>query len=101
MGRANAGLSHAQAEQALRRADRARAQARQGEAEMSRSSKKGPWVEQRLLSRVEELNAANSKKMLRTWSRALTIFPELVGHKIDGHDGRRHSPVFLSEAVVG
>ena len=68
---------------------------------MSRSSKKGPWVEQRLLSRVEELNAANSKKMLRTWSRASTIFPEMVGHTIAVHDGRKHVPVFISESMVG
>ena len=68
---------------------------------MSRSSKKGPWVEQRLLSRVEELNAANSKKMLRTWSRASTIFPEMVGHTIAVHDGRKHLPVFISESMVG
>ena len=68
---------------------------------MSRSSKKGPWVEERLMARVEELNAANSKKMLRTWSRASTIFPEMVGHTIAVHDGKRHVPVFVSEAMVG
>ena len=68
---------------------------------MSRSSKKCPWVEQRLLARIEELNAANSKKMLRTWSRASTIFPEMVGHTIAVHDGRKHLPVFISESMVG
>ena len=68
---------------------------------MSRSSKKGPWVEERLMARVEELNTANSKKMLRTWSRASTIFPEMVGHTIAVHDGRKHVPVFVSEAMVG
>ena len=66
---------------------------------MSRSSKKGPWVEERLMARVEELNTANSKKMLRTWSRASTIFPEMVGHTIAVHDGRK--PVFISESMVG
>ena len=68
---------------------------------MSRSSKKGPWVEERLMARIEELNAANSKKMLRTWSRASTIFPEMVGHTIAVHDGRKHVPVFVSESMVG
>ena len=68
---------------------------------MSRSSKKGPWVEARLLARIEALNAANNKKMLRTWSRASTIFPEMVGHTIAVHDGRRHVPVFISESMVG
>ena len=68
---------------------------------MSRSSKKGPWVEERLMSRIEALNAANNKKMLRTWSRASTIFPEMVGHTIAVHDGRKHVPVFVSESMVG
>ena len=68
---------------------------------MSRSSKKGPWVEERLMSRIEALNAENSKKMLRTWSRASTIFPEMVGHTIAVHDGKKHIPVYVSEAMVG
>jgi small subunit ribosomal protein S19 len=68
---------------------------------MSRSSKKGPWVEERLMRRIEELNAANNKKMLRTWSRASTIFPEMVGHTIAVHDGKKHVPVYVSEAMVG
>ena len=68
---------------------------------MSRSSKKGPFVDERLLKRVEEQNAAKEKKMLRTWSRASTIFPEMVGHTIAVHDGRKHVPVFVSEAMVG
>ena len=68
---------------------------------MSRSSKKGPWVEERLLKRVEALNAANNKKMLRTWSRASTIFPEMVGHTIAVHDGRRHVPIYMTENMVG
>ena len=66
---------------------------------MSRSSKKGPFVDERLLKRVEEQNAAKEKKMLKTWSRASTIFPEMVGHTIAVHDGRKHVPVFISEAM--
>jgi small subunit ribosomal protein S19 len=68
---------------------------------MSRSSKKGPYVEQRLMARVTAMNAANSKQMLKTWSRASTIFPEMVGHTIAVHDGRKHVPVFISESMVG
>ena len=68
---------------------------------MSRSSKKGPWVEERLMQRVESMNASNSKTMIRTWSRTSTIFPEMVGHTIAVHDGRKHVPVFVSEAMVG
>ena len=68
---------------------------------MSRSSKKGPWAEQRLMQRIESMNASNTKQMIRTWSRASTIFPEMVGHTIAVHDGRKHVPVFVSEAMVG
>ena len=68
---------------------------------MSRSSKKGPWVEDRLMSRIEAMNASSSKTMVRTWSRASTIFPEMVGHTIAVHDGRKHVPVFVSESMVG
>jgi small subunit ribosomal protein S19 len=68
---------------------------------MSRSSKKGPYVDERLLKRIEEQNATKEKKMLKTWSRASTIFPEMVGHTIAVHDGRKHVPVFISEAMVG
>ena len=68
---------------------------------MSRSSKKGPFVDARLIARVEEMNAARTKRMLKTWSRASTIFPEMVGHTIAVHDGRKHVPVFVSEAMVG
>jgi small subunit ribosomal protein S19 len=68
---------------------------------MSRSSKKGPWVEDRLMSRIEAMNEANSRQMIRTWSRASTIFPEMVGHTIAVHDGRKHVPVFVSESMVG
>ena len=68
---------------------------------MSRSVKKGPYVEARLLKRVEELNAANDKKVLKTWSRASTIFPQMVGHTIAVHDGRKHVPVYIPEDMVG
>jgi small subunit ribosomal protein S19 len=68
---------------------------------VSRSSKKGPFVEERLMSRIEAMNAANEKRMIRTWSRTSTIFPEMVGHTIAVHDGRKHVPVFISEQMVG
>ena len=68
---------------------------------MSRSVKKGPYVEERLLKRIEELNAANDKKVLKTWSRASTIFPKMVGHTIAVHDGRKHVPVYITEDMVG
>ena len=68
---------------------------------MSRSSKKGPWVEERLMRRVEEMNASNAKTMVKTWSRASTIFPEMVGHTLAVHDGRKHVPVFVTEGMVG
>ena len=68
---------------------------------MSRSSKKGPFIEGRLLGRIEAMNAANEKRMIRTWSRSSTIFPDMVGHTIAVHDGRKHVPVFVSEQMVG
>ena len=68
---------------------------------MSRSSKKGPFVEERLMSRIEAMNTANEKRMIRTWSRTSTVFPEMVGHTIAVHDGRKHVPVFISEQMVG
>ena len=68
---------------------------------MSRSSKKGPFVEERLLSRIEAMYASGSKQMVRTWSRTSTIFPDMVGHTIAVHDGRKHVPVFISEQMVG
>ena len=68
---------------------------------MSRSVKKGPYVEARLLQRVEALNAANDKTVLKTWSRASTIFPQMVGHTIAVHDGRKHVPVYITEDMVG
>jgi small subunit ribosomal protein S19 len=68
---------------------------------VSRSSKKGPFVEERLLSRISSLNDTGEKRMIRTWSRTSTIFPEMVGHTIAVHDGRKHVPVFISEQMVG
>jgi small subunit ribosomal protein S19 len=68
---------------------------------LSRSSKKGPFVEDRLMARIEAMNTSGEKRMLRTWSRTSTIFPEMVGHTIAVHDGRKHVPVFVSEAMVG
>ncbi len=68
---------------------------------MSRSAKKGPWVEERLMARIEEMNASGNKKIVRTWSRASTVFPEMVGHTIAVHDGRKHVPVYVSESMVG
>jgi small subunit ribosomal protein S19 len=68
---------------------------------MSRSSKKGPFVEERLLARIEAMNTSGDKKIVRTWSRASTIFPEMVGHTLAVHDGRKHVPVFVSESMVG
>ncbi len=68
---------------------------------MSRSLKKGPFVDPKLMKRIEEMNSSNEKRMLRTWSRASTIFPEMVGHTIAVHDGRKHVPVYVSESMVG
>ena len=68
---------------------------------MSRSVKKGPYVEARLLKRVEEMNNKGEKKVLKTWSRASTIFPDFVGHTIAVHDGRKHVPVYETEEMVG
>jgi len=68
---------------------------------MSRSSKKGPWVEERLMARIEAQNTAGSKQMVKTWSRTSTVFPEMVGHTIAVHDGRKHVPVFVTESMVG
>ena len=68
---------------------------------MSRSLKKGPFVEPRLLSRIEAMNAAGEKEVIKTWSRASTIFPDMVGHTIAVHDGRKHVPVYVTESMVG
>jgi small subunit ribosomal protein S19 len=68
---------------------------------MTRSSKKGPWVEDRLMSRIEAMNESGNKQMVKTWSRTSTVFPEMVGHTIAVHDGQKHVPVFVTEAMVG
>ena len=68
---------------------------------MGRSTKKGPFVEERLMSRINALNESNQKTMVKTWSRTSTVFPEMVGHTIAVHDGRKHVPVFISESMVG
>ena len=68
---------------------------------MGRSVKKGPFVEEKLMKRITTMNEANEKKMIRTGSRTSTIFPEMVGHTIAVHDGRKHVPVFISETMVG
>jgi small subunit ribosomal protein S19 len=68
---------------------------------VSRSSKKGPYVEERLLQRIEAMNTSGSKQMIRTWSRTSTVFPEMIGHTIAVHDGRKHVPVFISDQMVG
>src|SRR5205823_14893608 len=75
--------------------------ARQEGQAMSRSSKKGPFVEERLLRRIEQMNESGQKQMVKTWSRTSTIFPEMVGHTVAVHDGRKHVPVFISESMVG
>jgi small subunit ribosomal protein S19 len=68
---------------------------------VSRSSKKGPFVQERLMNRIESMNAVNEKRMIKTWSRTSTVFPEMVGHTIAVHDGRKHVPVFVTEQMVG
>ncbi len=68
---------------------------------MSRSLKKGPYIDQNLAEKIARLNASRDKKVVRTWARASTIFPEMVGHTVAVHDGRKHVPVFISENMVG
>ena len=68
---------------------------------MGRSVKKGPFVEPKLLKRVQEMNTAGEKRVLKTWSRASTIFPDFVGHTFAVHDGRKHVPVYVTEDMVG
>ena len=68
---------------------------------MSRSIKKGPFVKEGLLKKIEEMNNANDKKVIKTWSRSSTIFPQMIGHTIAVHDGRKHVPVYISEDMVG
>ena len=68
---------------------------------MSRYLKKGPFVDKKLLARIEAMNAKNEKVVIKTWSRASTIFPQMVGHTIAVHDGRKHVPVYINEEMVG
>ncbi len=68
---------------------------------MSRSTKKGPYVDERLLKRIEDMNKNGEKKVLKTWSRDCTIFPQMVGHTIAVHNGKKHVPVFVTEDMVG
>lgn len=68
---------------------------------MSRSLKKGPYINPSLLRKVEDLNIAKKRQVIRTWSRASTIFPQMVGHTIAIHDGRRHVPIYITETMVG
>ena len=68
---------------------------------MGRSIKKGPYVQEALMKRVKEMNAAGEKRVIKTWSRASTIFPDFVGHTIAVHDGRKHVPVYVTEDMVG
>ena len=68
---------------------------------MSRSLKKGPYVDAKLLKRIEDMNRSGQKRVIRTWSRASVIFPQMVGHTIAVHDGRRHVPIYITENMVG
>ena len=68
---------------------------------MSRSLKKGPFIEPRLLDRIKKMNATGERQVVKTWSRASTIFPEMVGHTIAVHDGRKHVAVYVTESMVG
>ena len=103
LGQADARIPDAQEGQALRRDDRPGPPAREEEEvlSMGRSTKKGPFVEERLLRRIQQMNESGSKQMIKTWSRGSTIFPDMVGHTIAVHDGRKHVPVFVSESMVG
>lgn len=68
---------------------------------MPRSLKKGPYVDSKLLKRIEDMNRRHEKRIIKTWSRRSTIFPEMVGHTIAIHDGRKHIPVYVTESMVG
>lgn len=68
---------------------------------MGRSTKKGPYVDQKLFEKVEAMNAKNEKRIIKTWSRRSTIFPQFIGHTLAVHDGRKHVPVFITENMVG
>ncbi len=68
---------------------------------MSRSLKKGPFIDPKLLKKVEDLNSARKRQVIRTWSRSSTVFPQMVGHTIAVYDGRRHIPIYITENMVG
>ncbi|CEO90153.1 30S ribosomal protein S19 [Syntrophaceticus schinkii] len=68
---------------------------------MGRSLKKGPYIEQKLMRKIEDMNEKGEKRVIKTWSRRSTIFPEMVGHTIAVHDGRRHIPIYITEDMVG
>ncbi|MCL4351794.1 MAG: 30S ribosomal protein S19 [Firmicutes bacterium] len=68
---------------------------------MSRSTKKGPYVDAKLMKKIDALNTKNEKRVIRTWARASTVVPNMVGHTIAIHDGRRHVPIYISEEMVG
>jgi small subunit ribosomal protein S19 len=68
---------------------------------LSRSTKKGPFIEERLLAKIEAMNSANQKRVLKTWSRDSTVFPQMLGHTLGVYDGRRHVPVYVTENMVG
>ncbi|MBK5251376.1 MAG: 30S ribosomal protein S19 [Peptostreptococcaceae bacterium] len=68
---------------------------------MGRSLKKGPFIDQKLLRRIEEMNDKNEKRVIKTWSRASTIFPQMIGHTLAVYDGRKHVPVYVTEDMIG
>ncbi|OLZ10949.1 30S ribosomal protein S19 [Sulfobacillus thermosulfidooxidans] len=68
---------------------------------MSRSTKKGPYVDEKLMKKIAAMNAKNEKRVIKTWARASTIVPDMVGHTIGIHDGRRHVPIYITEEMVG
>ena len=68
---------------------------------MTRSLKKGPFIERKLMDKIEEMNRSGDRRVIRTWSRASTVFPQMVGHTIAVHDGRRHVPIYITENMVG
>jgi len=68
---------------------------------LGRSLKKGPFVEEKLMAKIDEMNESGQKKVVKTWSRSSTIFPEMVGHTIAVHDGRKHVPIYITEEMVG
>ncbi|WP_053961148.1 30S ribosomal protein S19 [Sulfobacillus thermosulfidooxidans] len=68
---------------------------------MSRSTKKGPYVDEKLMKKIDAMNAKNEKRVIKTWARASTIVPDMVGHTIGIHDGRRHVPIYITEEMVG